>query len=180
MHRRGGRFVSRGENKLWEQFIDFGITRSNEKRGMSYMRRIIILCAVAALIWAACEDKAIEGGESEVWKGELAVHKRVEGYQWPFIDTDQVTFTVEGGLYTLKHTTNPSQLCNTQGLVRNFGRNIMTLEVTGSEYAACDSVRVPEGDFDAIFRGDSLYIGPKTVSYPRGDTVTFHFMLKQS
>ena len=134
--------------------------------------------AVVLLLFVAggCDNGPAEPPVVEVFSGKLIV--KPFGVAWA--DTDAVVFTVEGGQYSLKHTINNSSLCNSNGNVADFGKNRIRLTPTSfGSTSNCDSLHVPQGWFKAVFRGDSLLLGPDTqiISHQSVDTMVYSFRL---
>ncbi len=151
------------------------------------MKRGFLLAGLVALSWLACRKEPTDTGGPEIYAGRLVVHKQLEAIQYPYIDSDQVTFTVDAGTYELKHAVRNSGLCDSYGVVRHFGTNELTLIPSGADFDGnCDQLRIPSGTFEVVFKRDSLIIGPDTqevITNVNGvtahDTMVFLFQLTQ-
>jgi multidrug efflux pump subunit AcrB len=131
------------------------------------MKKLTVLFAYLAVVLllvsvAGCQKDLVPPPEREVFTGrftvvniDIAEMKR----------TDSVVLTVEDGRYRLDHVVNTSNICSTSGSVFGFGSNSLRLEPTTMTTTNCDSVRVPQGQFKAIFKGDSLILGPETLQF---------------
>lgn len=109
--------------------------------------------------------------EIEVFLGELAVANIKQKSPYTYHDTGRVIFTVAGGTYKLEHLTDVRNLCSSGGNVTGFGTNTLRLTPTFFDYSQdCDSLKVPQGEFKSVFRGDSLYLGPDTQVFKTFDS----------
>ena len=138
---------------------------------------IILLCA---LMTFSCGDDEIVPPEIEVFSGELALANIEQREPHVYPDTDQVTLTIEGSSYSLHHDINMSNLCNSGGVATGFGTNSLSLTPTSFSTGNCDTIRIPQGKFKAVFHGDSLFLGPDTVFVvlPEENWI-YHFRLKK-
>ncbi len=140
--------------------------------------RYILFGFSLVFLWAGCSKNVDQPPSVETFQGSLFVYREQE----PTPDIDDVIFTVEGSEYNLNHLTSNSGLCSSGGRVDNFGSNRITLTpvyVLPSS-TNCDSLHIPKGVFNARFQGDSLILGPNTITYDTGasaKTFTFHFLL---
>ncbi len=138
---------------------------------------IILLCG---LMTFSCEDDEIVPPEIEVFFGELALANIEQREPHFYPDTDQVTLTIEGTSYSLHHDINMSDLCNSRGIATGFGTNSLSLTPTSFSSGNCDTIRIPQGKFKAVFHGDILYLGPDTVYLDSLDeNWIYHFRLKK-
>ena len=136
------------------------------------MSRRLAGLIVLGLILVGCSEDKIPPPEIEVFSGQLEFHKFQEIFPHWDIDTDIVVFTVEGGEYTLEHLSNSTHLCNSEGIIRNFGSSNLTLIPTSVDYVNyCDSLHIARGEFKSVFLSDSLYLGPDTRIVQWVDTV---------
>jgi len=144
---------------------------------MVHMKAVILGALVLAL--AACE-KEPPPPEIEVYSGELRIAEIKESPPWTFHYNDTVIFTVEGGTYRLEHVTNESGLCSSRGKAIGFGTNTLRLTPETTDYSNCDTLKIPQGEFKSVFRGDSLYLGPDTQVFNTQftDTMIYQFWLK--
>ncbi len=151
------------------------------------MRRFILSLFFSIALLFACQDNSVEPDTTESFSGQLVVTKWQESYQWTFVDTDLVLFTVSSGQYDLVHIKNNTTLCNSSGIVNGFGSSKMILTPSSKVGSGgCDTLRVPQGEFPTVFRGDSLYIGPTEVTIntivngrPSYDIMTYSFALSK-
>ncbi len=120
--------------------------------------RLVVLILLGSVL-AGCEDES-SPPEVEVFSGELAIAEIKELPPYTYHYTDTVVLTVDGSIYRLEHITNESNLCSSRGKVVGFGTNILRLTPTSTDHQNCDSIKVPQGEFKSVFRGDSLYLGP--------------------
>ena len=143
------------------------------------MSRKLTGLILLGLILVGCSEDKIPPPEIEVFSGELAVHEFQEAYPTWLKDTDQVVFTVEGGTYNLEHVVKQSDLCDSKGRAIGFTTNTLTLTPTYVHTNNCDSLKIPQGKFKSVFRGDSLYLGPDTQVFPgeHAYTMIYHFRL---
>ncbi|MFH1373780.1 MAG: hypothetical protein ABII79_08300 [bacterium] len=125
-----------------------------------------------------CDEDREEPPPLEKYSGEMEIDEFYSGTP-AVIDT--VVFTIEGTQYHLTLTTHNSGICSSGGEIGNFGTNMIRLtQIYYAPGGGCDSVRLPQGEFSAAFRGDSLILGPKTVVYDiTGDSLGFTFRLKK-
>jgi len=126
------------------------------------VRRKLTGLILLGLILVGCSEDKIPPPQVEVFLGELVVHEFLEDYPTWVRDTDQVVFTVEGGTYNLEHVTKKSDLCDSKGKAIGFGTNTLMLIPTYADGGNCDHLKVPQGEFKSVYRGDSLYLGPDT------------------
>ncbi|HOD65663.1 MAG TPA: hypothetical protein PLR32_04255 [candidate division Zixibacteria bacterium] len=137
------------------------------RAGKARFRPLILLLAAAALAGGCKEDRQALA-PPEVYTGMMVMEPDfASGPMEIYPDSTMVTFTVEGTLYELLlEDETDFHLCHTRGTVRSFGTNALTLAPTGTFGAGnCDSIRVPRGELPTVFRGDSLFIGPKDIAY---------------
>jgi hypothetical protein len=118
---------------------------------------------VVAGFWFGCSKDSVNDSGPEIWAGRLIVHNTPQSYPYTSIDTDQVSLAIDAGTYELNHLTRKSDLCDSYGVIRNFGLPTFRLVPSGADWdGSCDQQRIPSGDFTARFRGDSLTVGPDT------------------
>ncbi len=149
------------------------------------MKKLTLLLVIVAGLWFGCSKDPVDNGGPEIWAGRLIVQNTPQSYPYTSIDTDQVSLSVDAGTYELDHLTRNSGLCNSYGVIRNFGLPAFKLVPSGADYdGQCDQQRIASGDFTARFRGDSLVVGPDTqeVLTPNNgqtmhDTMIFFFQL---
>jgi hypothetical protein len=129
------------------------------------VKKILWSLAVLALFLGGCsKDEEESSPSTEVFSGELFVDigPSVVGQQW----VDTVVLIVTEGRYTLFLTSengvtpdgSPRPLCDSEGDVKGFGSNTLTLTPTGTLGTDCSASLVPSGEFVATFSagGDSL------------------------
>lgn len=130
------------------------------------MRFAVIVACGAMVLSIGCGGTSEEPPQVEVFSGEVEVMDLLETHPDSTVRVDTVVFTVEGADYRLDHLTHNSNLCSSGGTIGNFGSNRVTLtpvfHVPGGN---CDSTRIPKGEFKAVFKGDSLILGPDSVGY---------------
>ena len=105
----------------------------------------------------SCNEKRIVQTNPELFIGQLEFFRVDE----VFHRTDNIELTINGSSYTLNHTTNESKLCSSHGSQSGFGTNKMILSPDALSGNNCDNFRIPRGEFNAIFRNDSLILGPR-------------------
>ena len=134
---------------------------------------------LAGVVLAGCSEDKIPPVEIDVFTGEVAVANIKQSPPYTYHDTDIVIFTVEGIIYKLDHVSGESGLCSSGGRVLSFGTNMLTLTPTTIDYGNCDTLKIPQGEFKAVFRRDSLYLGPDTEVFVGShiDTMIYHFRL---
>ncbi len=152
------------------------------------MKRLLLVLAGLA-VWAGCSEDPVDSRTPEVFQGLMVMTPQFNSDPMEiYPDSVPVTFTVEGALYDLVQAeASRFELCDSRGTVQGFGTNTATLTPTGLISSAnCDSIHIPKGTFAAVFRVDSLYLGPKKVGYvlnvngtPTVDSMTFYFKLRQ-
>jgi len=143
------------------------------------MSRKLTGLILLGLILVGCSEDEIPPPQVEVFSGELVVTDIRPPPMWTLYDTDRVVFTVEGNTYKLDHVDNESGLCSSEGRVLGFGTNTLTLISTTIDYANCDTLRIPQGEFKSLFEGDNLYLGPDTLVFITQftDTMIYQFRL---
>jgi len=125
-----------------------------------------LVVALVMMFSIGCGDNSEQLPAVEVFSGELEVKDLQDANPYTNTSIDSVAFTVEGNQYFLKHITFNSGLCSSGGTVDNFGSNLIRLiRVFIIPKFACDSSHVPQGQFKAAFKGDSLRLGPDTIEY---------------
>ncbi len=127
-----------------------------------------------------CEEDTKVTPDIEVYYGELSITRTKDWLPWTDYFTDTVSFTVEGNEYRLIHQTRASTLCDSKGIVNNFGTNELWLEPREIDTGNCDYQKVPQGKFVSVFRGDSLYLGPDTVHFSGAYPYTMIYEFKLS
>jgi len=120
---------------------------------------IICLLLVGALL--SCSKDTIASSNPEVFQGELTV-TRIDQV---FTRTDKVALIIDGNQYNIVHQTRTSNLCDSRGTQSGFGSNFLTLTPKSTDIGSCDKIRVPYGRYKAVFKGDSLYLGPTTLTF---------------
>ena len=131
------------------------------------------LCIICLLISLGCSDRSTDGeiqNSSQRYHGvyfaaddsaNIAQQKTdsVELYIVNFKNYS-LTFTDESG--------GISDFCDNSGTVSGFFTNVVRFTPTDFFEANCDSIRVPNGEFqgDYISHGDTIYI-----TYTNGDTL---------
>ena len=145
------------------------------------MNRRLTGLVLIGVVLAGCSEDEIPPPEIEVFMGELAVANIKQSPPYTYHDTDIVIFTVEGSTYKLDHVSGESGLCSSGGRVLSFGTNMLTLTPTIIDYGNCDTLKIPQGKFKSVFRGDSLYLGPDTEVFvgSHTDTMIYHFRLTE-
>ena len=136
---------------------------------------VLMLSMAVAL---GCDKDREEPPALEKYSGEMEVD---EFFGDDTIVVDTVVFTVEGTQYHLTLTTHNSDICSSGGEIGNFGTNMIRLtQIYYVPGGGCDSVRLPQGEFPAAFKGDSLIMGPDTVVFDiTNDSLGFTFRLKK-
>jgi len=124
-------------------------------RGYANWRRIIILpglfIALAGL--STCEEEE-EVLPTDFYYGHLTTH-RVSLME---TRTDSISLVLEQTRYSFTHYSRLTNLCDSDGNLNPTGRSVLLFVPTAFEFDNCDTVRVPHGEFAAVFRGDSLYL----------------------
>ena len=106
----------------------------------------------------SCSDDKKNEDTSELFAGELTISKVEEVYE----RTDFVNLSIFNRTYDINHVTNESNLCDSYGTQSGFGSNKLILSPdTTLPGNNCDNIRIPRGEFNAIFDGASLELGPK-------------------
>lgn len=151
--------------------------------------RGLLAMVMGLVVWAGCSDDPVVSRTPEVFQGQMVMTPQFNSDPMEiYPDSVTVMFTVEGTLYDLVQVeVSRFGLCDSRGTVGSFGTNVATLTPTGLIAPNnCDSIHIPRGTFPALFRVDSLYLGPKTVGYtlnvhgsPVTDSMTFFFKLRQ-
>ena len=129
------------------------------------MKVVLLVAALVLMISAGCGDDLERPPEVEVFSGEMEVKDLQVPEPHLATNVDTVVFTVEGNQYRLEHTTDNSGLCGSGGTIGNFGSNLITLTPISTIPGTCDSIRIPQGEFKAAFKEDSLTLGPDTIVY---------------
>ncbi|MFH2049867.1 MAG: hypothetical protein ABIJ12_10525 [bacterium] len=146
------------------------------------MDKFLLISFTSLLIIIACNKEKPTQNTSEFFAGEL-VFKRVDEV---FERTDFVNLSITGSSYDLNHVVNESNLCNSYGSQNGFGTNKLILSPDTTFHGTnCDNTRIPRGEFVAVFRGDSLILGPKVVTLyidlgennTRQEIWSYHFKL---
>jgi hypothetical protein len=142
--------------------------------------KIRYLVVLFVLTLVSCQSDENVTSEKEIFTGELAVADIKESPSYTYHDTDDVIFSIQGSKYTLEHLTHNTNFCNSEGKAIGFGTN--TLRLTPTFVTAtgnCDSLKIPQGQFKSVFRGDSLFLGPDTQVFVtnKTDTMIYHFRL---
>ena len=129
-----------------------------------------------------CTKDTVASSEPEVFQGEFSIH-RIDQI---FDRTDNIVLIIDGKQYRIVHQTRTTGLCDSYGIQGGFGSNVLTLTPSGTEGSGCGNIRVPQGQFKAVFRGDSLFLGPTTLQFtviidekPVTETWEYSFRLKQ-
>ena len=137
---------------------------------------------LSGLMTFSCGDDEIIPPEIEVFSGELVLVNIEQQEPHFYPDTDQVTLTIEGSSYSLNHGINMSNLCNSRGVATGFGTNSLSLTPTSFSSGNCDTIRIPQGKFKAVFHGDSLDLGPDTLVFEADQTENwiYHFRLRKT
>ncbi len=142
--------------------------------------RIRYLVAVFVLTLVSCQSNKDVTAEKEIFTGELAIADIKQNPSWTYPDTDVVIFSIQGSKYTLEHVTHNTNLCNSEGKAIGYGTNTLTLNPTFvTATGNCDTLKIPQGEFKSVFRGDSLFLGPDTQVFVTNytDTMIYHFRL---
>ncbi len=146
---------------------------------MRYLGGVCLLLSLAAV---NCTKDTIASSDPEVFQGELSVHRADQVYD----RTDDIVLIIDGKQYRIVHQTRTTDLCDSYGTQGGFGSNVLTLTPSGTEGSGCDNIRVPQGQFPAVFRGDSLFLGPTTLQFtviiderPVTEIWEYSFRLKQ-
>ncbi len=143
-----------------------------------------ILSIIVVLFIAGCSEDKEADRSTELFAGELTI-TRIE---IPYVRTDFINFTVYGRSYHLDHINKESNLCDSYGNLAGFGTNkLIFLPDTTLPSSNCDNIRIPRGEYDAIFKGASLELGPKieTLYIEIDENTTdveiwkYHFVLTQ-
>jgi len=122
------------------------------------MNRLIFLLFITLLTIITCgKEKITPSSSTELFTGELVLNRIEEVFE----RTDTVNFTIIGRSYTLNHFTNESNLCSSYGTQSGFGTNKLILFPDTLPGTNCDNNRIPKGEFNAVFKGDSLILGPR-------------------
>jgi hypothetical protein len=114
-------------------------------------RRVVASVLAVVSLSAGCADDP-KPAAPEAYEGRFIL--KPEGMA--YADTDLVELNVEGPVYGLTHLTHSTAMCDSKGTVVNFGKNRCDFTPTYIDKGNCDSVHIPDGDFQAIFSGDSL------------------------
>ena len=125
------------------------------------MKQFLILAVLNLMLLTSCSENSTPSFEPESYSGELTVY-RVDQVD---TRTDTVTLVIDGSAYQLIHLTQASNLCNSSGTQSGFGSNSLTLTPTPQDITGCDNIRVPNGRFDAVFKDDSLTLGPARIIF---------------
>jgi len=129
--------------------------------------KVKTLAVAATLVFSVvCGNNTEQPTSAEAFFGELAVKDLQEPNPNLNISIDSVVFTVESRDYRLDHITNNTGLCSSGGNIGNFGSNLITLtKVFIMPRANCDSIHIPQGNFRAHYKRDSLLLGPDTLEF---------------
>ncbi len=139
----------------------------------------VLMLALAVV--SGCDEDRDEPPAVEKYSGEMEIDEFFGDSGDTTVVIDTVIFTVEGTQYHLTLTTHNSGICSSFGEIGNFGTNRVRLtKLSYVPGGGCDSIRLPQGEFPATFKGDSLIMGPKTVVFEiTGDSLGFTFRLKK-
>jgi hypothetical protein len=93
--------------------------------------------------------------------------------------SDSVNVTIDGGSYSTTHFGPDPKFCDVDGSISDFGKPRVILVPDRIYPGGCDSLRVPQGAFDAQYPGDTVILErkvPVTVPYP-GDSIFTLFLV---
>ena len=124
-------------------------------RGTVNWRRIIILpgLVIALAGLSTCEEEE-EVLPTDTYYGHLTAH-RVSLME---TRTDSISLVLEQSRYSFTHHSRLTNLCDSEGTLDATGRSVLLFVPSRFEFDNCDTVRIPHGEFAAVFRGDSLYL----------------------
>ena len=138
------------------------------------MRRKFLSVVLAVMVvYAGCADDP-KPAAPETYEGRFVLKPDGMAYA----DTDLVELTVEGPVYEFTHITHRTTMCDSRGTVEDFGKNHCDFTPTFVDKGNCDSLHIPDGDFRAIFSGDSLRIIQVADSNAWGLLYTFELKRK--
>ncbi|MDH3891162.1 MAG: hypothetical protein OEV49_08765 [candidate division Zixibacteria bacterium] len=125
------------------------------------MRTLSILILIFLTVLVGCVEKDDSSEKSESFRGTYRVYNpAVVGEK-----IDSVTLTIESEVrYRFAHTPfRPGvvvDICNSSGMVEEFGTNFATFFPESVEVGGCDSIRIPRDVFTTDFQnhGDTIYM----------------------
>lgn len=74
--------------------------------------------------------------------------------------SDSVLLSITANTYSASHFGPDPRFCNSEGVITDYGTPLVTLSRQTVLGSGCDSLRIPEGTFEADYRS-------------RGDTIVF-------
>ncbi len=84
--------------------------------------------------------------------------------------TDYVTLRVVDDQYYLAHHSGESNMCDSYGIIEDLNTDTISLYLDMDQYddAKCIYYLIPSGEFNSIYNGENLKLGPKTFRYYTG------------
>lgn len=121
------------------------------------MIRCLTCILVVWLLLAGCKDETVDTVPPETFRGQYMVRQDdVVGSK-----SDSVIFHLEEGrVYRMTFfpdTGARTDFCDASGVVDEWPKNNITFNPTSVQSTvACDSARIPRGEFTAVFVADTL------------------------